>query len=137
MSEKQMCATILFTNFAGQVLLFLRDDIPQIKCPGMWDCLGGHAEEGESPEDCIRREMEEELGLNLTEPEPYKVVEYPDRIDHIFTQTLRMTEDELNKQLNEGQRVRWFSEEDVKSTELAFGFNEMVEQFFNDRFRAT
>ena len=30
-----------------------------------WIGVGGHVEEGESPEDCLRREVTEETGLTL------------------------------------------------------------------------
>lgn len=33
---------------------------------GKWIGLGGHAQEGESPEDCLLREVREECGLTLT-----------------------------------------------------------------------
>ena len=31
-----------------------------------WIGVGGHFEDGESPEDCVRREVQEETGLTLT-----------------------------------------------------------------------
>ena len=33
---------------------------------GKWIGVGGHAENGESPEDCLLREVKEETGLTLT-----------------------------------------------------------------------
>lgn len=33
--------------------------------PGMWEFPGGKTEEGESPEDAIKREIAEELSLNI------------------------------------------------------------------------
>ena len=45
----------------------LRDDKPGIPYPNMWDIPGGHAEYGETPEQCIVREMKEEMDLNLEE----------------------------------------------------------------------
>ena len=33
-------------------------------------------------------------------------------------------------QLTEGQRLNWFSENDAKTTDLAYGFNQIVDDFF-------
>jgi hypothetical protein len=30
----------------------------------------------------------------------------------------------------EGQRLRWFTREEAAATELAYGFNEIVEKFY-------
>jgi 8-oxo-dGTP diphosphatase len=39
--------------------------------PGLWDCLGGHFENGESAEACMTREAREESGLRVDlEPIP-------------------------------------------------------------------
>lgn len=32
--------------------------------PGYWACFGGSVEEGETPMECLEREIEEEIGLN-------------------------------------------------------------------------
>ncbi|MEM9425648.1 MAG: NUDIX domain-containing protein [Pseudomonadota bacterium] len=46
-----------------QIVTILRDDIPTIPWPGYWDLPGGGREGAESPEACVLRELEEELGL--------------------------------------------------------------------------
>ena len=51
----------------GKVLTILRDDKDDILCPNMWDLPGGGREGDESPFDCARREVYEELGIHLTE----------------------------------------------------------------------
>ena len=54
--------------FLGQELLvILRDDRPDIPYPGHWDLPGGGREGVESPEACALRELNEELGLRLSE----------------------------------------------------------------------
>ena len=51
----------------GKVLAILRDDKDDIPCPNMWELPGGGREGDESPFDCARREVYEELGIHLTE----------------------------------------------------------------------
>ena len=50
---------------AGRLLTYLRDDSPDLPWPAMWDLPGGGREGGETPEDCLLREMDEEFGLRL------------------------------------------------------------------------
>lgn len=50
---------------AGGLLVYLRDDRPELNWPGHWDLPGGGREGGESPQDCALRELEEEFGLRL------------------------------------------------------------------------
>jgi 8-oxo-dGTP diphosphatase len=53
---------------AGErIVTILRDDIPTIPRPGHWDLPGGARENGETPAECVLRELEEELGLAWTE----------------------------------------------------------------------
>ena len=48
-----------------RVLLGLR--APHLRSyPGVWDILGGHLEDGETPEEALRRELMEEAGVTPT-----------------------------------------------------------------------
>ncbi len=49
------------------ILTILRDDISTIPYPNMWDFPGGGREKDETPFECIRREVFEELGIELKE----------------------------------------------------------------------
>ncbi len=50
-----------------QILVYQRDDKPDIPWPGLWDLPGGGREDGETPARCALRELEEEFGLVLDE----------------------------------------------------------------------
>jgi 8-oxo-dGTP pyrophosphatase MutT (NUDIX family) len=47
----------------GGYLMQLRDQKPNIFYPGRWGAFGGAMNAGETPEEALRRELYEELGL--------------------------------------------------------------------------
>jgi 8-oxo-dGTP diphosphatase len=94
----------------------------------MWDIPGGTAGENETPEECITREIEEELGLVLTGPVLFEKREFQDRVEFTFWQ--RADFDVEHIRLTEGQRLAWFSEKEAKRTHLAFDFNITIDSFF-------
>ncbi|MFE5869904.1 NUDIX domain-containing protein [Streptomyces roseifaciens] len=63
-------AVAIITNRRGELLLHLRDDLPDIAWANHWSVLGGGCDPGEAPGQAIVRELDEEAGLtaeNLTE----------------------------------------------------------------------
>jgi 8-oxo-dGTP diphosphatase len=63
---KQIAQVLLFDRHC-RLLIYLRDDNPDIPFPNHWDFFGGHVEEGETPEQAVAREVKEELGLELSD----------------------------------------------------------------------
>jgi 8-oxo-dGTP diphosphatase len=52
--------------FLGDSLVsILRDDLPHIPYPNLWDLPGGARDPGETPFQTVAREVHEELGLHL------------------------------------------------------------------------
>ena len=49
-----------------RVLMIQRDDKPGLRYAGLWDFPGGGREDNETPEECVIREVSEELGIVLT-----------------------------------------------------------------------
>jgi 8-oxo-dGTP diphosphatase len=121
--------SIIFHNSRHEVLLVLRDDKPTIICPNMWDLPGGHVESGESPAECIVREMLEEIEVNVEGCRLFKVYEFSDRTEHVFTMNAEFDVERMV--LHEGQMLRWFSRKEAEETELAYGFNEVVSDYFD------
>ena len=120
--------SIIFHNSRLVVMLVLRDDKPSIICPNMWDLPGGHVESDETPAECIVREMLEEIEVNVEGCALFKVYEFSDRTEHVFIKSAEFDVERLV--LHEGQMLRWFSREEMVKTELAYGFNEVLEDFF-------
>ena len=125
---KRKGCSIIFLNDKRQVLLFLRDNRPDIPYPNTWDFPGGHLEDGEKPEQCITREMQEEMGIRLKDFQLFSMMEFDDRIEYTFWKYENL---DINKiKLTEGQYLRWFTEDEVYNTVLAYGFNRIMADFF-------
>ena len=129
-SVKRKGSSIIFINDEGQILLFLRDNKSDLPYPNMWDVPGGHVEVDESPEKCIIREMKEEMDLVLDEFELFSKIEFEDRIEYTFWTRADLDIDEIK--LTEGQKLKWFTRDEAKQTQLAYGFNEIVEKFYSN-----
>ena len=65
--QKSPLTTLCYIEQDGKYLMMHRikkeNDVNKDK----WIGVGGHFEDGESPEDCLLREVKEETGLTLTE----------------------------------------------------------------------
>lgn len=124
-------SNIIIRNSHDQILLFLRDDKPDIPCPGMWALLGGYREPGETPLENVIREIKEEIAVVL---DPATVHHYVTRDRHWglreHTFHTRLDLDLSTTTLTEGQMLKWFTAEEVAATELGFEENDMLLQYF-------
>ncbi len=55
--------TLCYLERDGAYLMLLRNKKEKDVNAGKWIGVGGHLEEGETPEECVRREIAEETGL--------------------------------------------------------------------------
>ncbi len=128
---KHRGASIIFYNQTHQVLLVLRDNIPTITYPGLWDVPGGHIENNETPEECIVREMLEEIEVNVEGCTLFRVYKFSDRTEYVFMKEADF--DLRNIILHEGQMLRWFSRDEARQVELAYGFDKVLVDYFNSQ----
>ncbi len=57
--------TLCYVRSGGKTLMLHRIKKPNDMHAGKWNGLGGKFEPGESPEDCVVREVREESGLSI------------------------------------------------------------------------
>ena len=60
--------TLCYIEKDGKYLMIHRSSRKNDGSQGKWMGIGGHFEEGESPYDCVCREVNEETGLTLNAP---------------------------------------------------------------------
>ncbi|NNN07186.1 MAG: 8-oxo-dGTP diphosphatase [Elusimicrobia bacterium] len=77
MTTRTIAATLCYVRAAGRTLMLHRNKKEGDAHRGKWNGLGGKFEAGESPEDCVRREVLEESGLTLLDPRLRGVLSFP------------------------------------------------------------
>ncbi len=119
--------TLCYVEQDGKYLMLLRNKKKQDENAGKWIGVGGKFEEGESPQDCLLREVQEETGLRLTQYRFRGIVTFvSDRYEteymHLFT-----------AHGFEGERIpcdegelRWVEKEEVLSLPLWEGDREFL-----------
>lgn len=115
-------AAIIFQNEKGEFLLYLRDDKPTIPFPDHWDLIGGHVEEGETPEQALIREVKEELDLDLKEYEFFRMYECLtgdayENLKFIYSGKINLPIEKIT--LLEGVRAQYFKKEEISDVKFA------------------
>ncbi|MFP4459435.1 MAG: NUDIX hydrolase [Candidatus Zixiibacteriota bacterium] len=70
-------ATLCYIRKDGKTLMLYRNKKENDFHEGKYNGLGGKFEDGESPEECVIREVREESGLEIEEPKLHGVITFP------------------------------------------------------------
>jgi len=111
-------ATLCYIKHDGKTLMVYRNKKPNDIHEGKWNGLGGKFEAGETPEMCIKREVEEEAGLVIQNPRLHGLLMFPNFKNndwYVFVFTATEFEGELLESSPEGT-LEWVDDE--KLTEL-------------------
>ena len=113
LSAKSEHTTLCYIIMDGKVLMMLRNKKKQDINQNKWIGVGGHFEYGESPEECLLREVKEETGLTLTRYRARGIVTfcYKDVVEYMHLYTADRYEGELSV-CDEGE-LSWIDEDKV------------------------
>ena len=129
---KKVAKVILHKH--GKVLLQLRDNKPSIPFPNQWSLFGGLIEKDETPEDCVRREIKEELEATLKDvllitnqirKEGDKEVE-----DNIFS--AEIVEEISELRLHEGSGMQLFLIKELNELKVVPHYKPFIINFLHD-----
>lgn len=129
-------AAIILENDQQEILLYLRDNKPGIPFPQHWDLIGGHVEEGETPDEALVREVKEELDIDLKEYaffKEYVVIEgdaYPN-IKYIYTGRFNIPVEEIR--LLEGDKPQYFSYDEIPTVRFANVLKGIVMDYIKEK----
>jgi 8-oxo-dGTP diphosphatase len=106
-------ATLCYIKHNGKTLMVHRNKKPNDVHEGKWNGLGGKFEAGETPEECVRREVEEEAGLLIQNPRLHGLLMFPKFKGndwYVFVFTATEFAGELVESSPEGQ-LEWIEDE--------------------------
>ena len=135
-------ATLCYIQKDNKTLMLLRNKKEKDMHKGKWNGLGGKFEEGETPEECVIREVKEESGLKIKNPTLKGFITFPS----FNNQTWRVfvfvakefegkliesdegdlkwikNEEVLNLNLNEGDKIfmKWLNKKEFFSAKLIY-----------------
>lgn len=120
-TKKKHRVSLLFIVIDNQVLLFKRSS-KETTNPGKYGMLGGGIEKGETPEEALKREIEEEAGVTLTSFKPLKKYDYDGvELNVFYTNTFPVDAIKLDKK--EHTSYEFFTLDDV----MNMGEKEMIQ----------
>lgn len=95
---------------------------------GGWEFPGGKIEEGETPKEALRREIKEELDIEISVGELFEMIEYDYPEFHLSMQCFLCEIESGNPKLNEHEDAKWLTKNTLASVEWLPADVEIIEK---------
>jgi 8-oxo-dGTP diphosphatase len=129
-------ATLCYVRKNGKTLMIHRVKKENDYHQGKWNGIGGKFDQGETPEECVIREVEEETGLKIKSPHLHGLLTFPmfDGNDdwYVFVYTANEFEGKLIDS-KEGN-LAWIPNDELTNLNLWDGDKYFLPWLFQDKF---
>ncbi|MCR4923468.1 MAG: 8-oxo-dGTP diphosphatase [Lachnospiraceae bacterium] len=126
--------TLCYIEKDDKYLMLLRNKKEKDVNKGKWIGVGGHFEEGESPVECLIREVKEETGLTLLDYCFRGIVTFVSNeceTEYMHLYTTSSFEGEI-KECDEGQ-LEWIKKADIMALNLWDGDRIFLKELMNNK----
>ena len=132
MAEKTLQVTAALLVHNHKILIAQRNNVGRFA--NKWEFPGGKIDPGETPQECLHRELQEELGLEATIGDLFSDTLYTHDQGQIrqFTYWVDFITSPTNLELSEHQAVAWVSPNEIINYEFAGADVAVAEKFHRD-----
>jgi 8-oxo-dGTP diphosphatase len=129
-------ATLCYVFSENKVLMLNRNKRLDDMHKGKWNGLGGKFKEGETPEECVIREVEEESGLKINVPQLKGFITFPsfDEWDDWYVFVFTATEFSGGIIESSEGELEWINWDEVSLLPLWDGDRHFLEWLHQDKF---
>lgn len=135
--EMEKVVTLILENKKGDILMYLRDNKNTIPFPNHWDLFGGHIEEGETNKVALKREIKEELGIDLKDFrffKEYKCLKGDTNPNIKYVYFAKLSEP-VASTTKEGQQMRFISPSEIPSLQIANILKDIILDYLKVRYK--
>jgi 8-oxo-dGTP diphosphatase len=129
----KIISTCCYVRDGGKILFLLRTKKEGLNNKQFFRGLGGKAEQGESPLDCVIREVKEESGIDIN-PIWKGIVTFSKPSDNDWEAHIFISEGfkgELMKSSSEGELI-WVDEKDTQNLDMPEGDKKLLPLLFKE-----